>query len=380
MNKRKKIGVFIDWYLPGFRAGGPIQSCVNMIEHLNEFADFKVITRNTDYTSNKEYENVKKNQWNTLENNQQVFYFSKDKLTANAIKDLILEENFDLIYLNGIFSYYFTQIPSKSFDKSKVIIAARGMLSPNALAVKKWKKKLFLWVSKFNGVYKEVVFHATNKDEENHIKNALGNETKVIVASNLTKKINITQCELREKKKGELKLINIARIAPEKNLFYALEILQNVKSNVVFDIYGPVYNEKYFEKCLEQIKKLPSNISVNYKGYIENYMVSEILQSYDALFMPTHGENFGHTIIESFLAGRPVIISDKTPWKNLENLGIGFDIPLTSRKRFTESIELLADTDEKKFHEYVAKSFDYGLKISKNTQTINEYKFLFNIK
>ncbi len=36
---RPHVGLFIDWYLPGFRAGGPIQSMANLVAHLS--SDFR---------------------------------------------------------------------------------------------------------------------------------------------------------------------------------------------------------------------------------------------------------------------------------------------------------------------------------------------------
>lgn len=44
--------------------------------------------------------------------------------------------------------------------------------------------------------------------------------------------------------------------------------------------------------------------------------------------MPTFNENYGHAIVESFVAGLPVVISDRTPWRNLEKINAGWDIPL----------------------------------------------------
>ena len=50
----------------------------------------------------------------------------------------------------------------------------------------------------------------------------------------------------------------------------------------------------------------------------------EILQENHFLVLMTKGENFGHIIYESLAAGRPVIISEKTPWSDIEHLNIGY--------------------------------------------------------
>ena len=38
--KRQKILMFTDWYEPGFKAGGPIQACKNVVSLLKDKYDF----------------------------------------------------------------------------------------------------------------------------------------------------------------------------------------------------------------------------------------------------------------------------------------------------------------------------------------------------
>lgn len=35
-----KVLIFIDWFAPGYKAGGPITSNVNIVEHLSDKLDF----------------------------------------------------------------------------------------------------------------------------------------------------------------------------------------------------------------------------------------------------------------------------------------------------------------------------------------------------
>ena len=41
-----KILLFIDWFLPGTKSGGPVRSYANLISHFKDDYDFYVITRN----------------------------------------------------------------------------------------------------------------------------------------------------------------------------------------------------------------------------------------------------------------------------------------------------------------------------------------------
>ena len=90
------------------------------------------------------------------------------------------------------------------------------------------------------------------------------------------------------------------------------------------------------------INKLPKNVETNYFGSIKPDQASKIFYNYDLFFFPTGGENYGHVIAESLSMGTPVLISDKTPWRNLHDDDLGWDVPLDSEESFVTIIEELA--------------------------------------
>ena len=59
---KKKILVLNGQYLPGYKGGGPIQSCANMIENLSDKFDFYVLCADRDFKDDKPYENIKINE------------------------------------------------------------------------------------------------------------------------------------------------------------------------------------------------------------------------------------------------------------------------------------------------------------------------------
>ena len=98
--------------------------------------------------------------------------------------------------MNGIYSFKYSILPLLATDKRKIktIVAGRGMFAQSAIDVKAVKKKLFLKMAGFIGLYKNVCFHATNDKEKQDIHTALGNDAKVIIANNLPRKnINFEQ-------------------------------------------------------------------------------------------------------------------------------------------------------------------------------------------
>lgn len=376
---KKKILIFIDWYLPGYKAGGPIQSVANLVVHLKDEFEISVITRDTDYSDTTPYATVKSDRW-TEQHGIRVYYLSKTQLNYSSIHKLIAENPSDYIYLNGIYSLYFTLIPLFILRKKKgqhIVIAARGMLSQGSLNVKRTKKNLFLRMVKIARLFSGVTFHATTEQENQDIQSALGTSIQIKTAGNLPSVISNTAYHARTKEPGTVRLVNIARIAPEKNLLQALQILQSVTQPVVFDFYGPVYDQDYWQQCKDVLDTLPKHIRANYKGSLESNKVMETLQQSHFLFMPTTGENFGHIILQSFQASCPVIISDQTPWKNLESKKSGWTIPLAHSSTYSEVIDKTSKMQQAEYDILAHSAFLFGETYIDNPRLIKDNKALF---
>lgn len=337
MHEKKKILIFIDWFLPGYKAGGPVRSMANMVEYLGDRYEFYIVTRNTDYTETVPYDGVTANQWIDFAPAVKVFYCSGEYQNLSSYRKLVKSEKFDVAYVNGIYSWKFSILPLIALRKfaGKKIVASRGMLAKSAIDVKGGKKKLFLKLVKWLNLYKGVTFHATNEREKEDVKRELGSRSKVLIADNLPKK-KMPQERALSKKVGELKLVSLARISPEKNTLFALECLKQLEpleGLISFDIYGQIYNQAYWEQCKTVISQLHKNITVTHKGIVDGDKVGETIQDYHVMFLPSRGENFGHVILESFMAGRPVLISDQTPWRELEEAQCGWDLSLVSSQQ-----------------------------------------------
>ena len=381
MSEKKKILIFIDWFLPGYKAGGPIRSVANMVDHLSKDFIFKIITTDTDYLEKEPYKDNESNKWVEFNNNTSIYYFSKENLTKNKLKGLIKNTKFDIAYINGIYSFYFSILPLFILrrTKKKVIVAARGMLSKHAFSSKSLKKITFLRSAKLLGLYKNVTFQATDKKEATEIKEILNKYKEILTVPNLPKKVIHTENKQKKKEEETLKLVNIARISTEKNTLFALEVLYwlNYKGKIQFDLFGSIYNETYWQQCQIILQKLPANISVHYRGSIDSSKVHETFSNYHFSFMPSKGENFGHSIFESFSAGCPVITSDKTPWQDLEERNIGWDISLNNKEKFQSVIQKCIDMKQAEYDKMSENAFNFALEYFSNSDAIEQTKKLF---
>jgi glycosyltransferase involved in cell wall biosynthesis len=377
----KNILVFIDWYWPGYKAGGTVRAFMNIVSYLKDDFAFYIITRNTDYTSSEPYTNVKSNEWNKLEDNVMVYYTSDGNISYKNWKKLVNERHYDAVYIHGIFSLWFSVLPvilSRSAGIKKILVAAHGMLGDHAFNVKPAKKNLFIRFARLSGLYKKVEFHAANAEEASDILKRAGKKAKVLIANELPKKEAARDFPPRVKTVGNLRLVWVARISPEKNLKFALEVLSGINQGEVFyDIYGPVYDEGYRDECLKVINSMPPYVHVEFKGSIAGDEVTEMLQGYHCMFLPTTGENFGHAILESLMAGCPVVISDRTPWKNLEKLGCGYDLPLGDTAMFREKLNILIQTGQAGFDTLNRNTLEYIRSYIKDPEALKENIALF---
>ena len=374
--------VFIDWYLPGYKAGGPIQSVANIVSHLKNDFHFKVITADTDLHEMQPYSTIKSNAWNDC-NGTEVYYFSAANQSYRQLKILMKEEHFDVIYINSLFSKFFALYPlliaNSNFKNTKVIIAPRGMLGEGALHLKATKKKFFLAAAKLTGMFKKVTWHASTPLEAIEIKNVFGADAAVHVALNLSKARDIIPIH-RIKKANELRLVFLSRISPKKNLLavYRYLLAMDHQQQILFDYYGPLDDTAYAAQCADAFKTLPANIKVNYKGVLKPENITAVLSDYHLSILPTLNENFGHAIVESWVAGCPVLISDQTPWNTLEITKTGFVVALNNDQGFADVLKKMYAMEQEEFDLWSTASYQFAEKVTDNPEAIEQNKKLFS--
>ena len=385
---RKKIVLsFIQHYYPGQKSGGPAKSVNNIVKLLKTYCDFKIVTSNKDIGSAEQYLCKTETWLNVFD--AQVFYLPQQKQKLHYLYNLLKKTQYDIIYLNSLFNIRFTLYIIFLFSISnkkniQLIISPRGELSKGALSLKKTKKILFIKLFKLLSIHKNLIWHATSKLEVTDIKNVFGENIVLRQANNLTVLPNdsiIHKPNKIQKKQFEpLKFIFVSRISRKKNLTYALNILKEIKTDLFFDIYGPIEDELYWAECKQVISTLPSNIKINYKGFINNQDIFKLFSLYDLFFFPTLGENYGHVIIESLLAGCPVLLSNRTRWNDLEEKGAGWIIDLAKRDSFVEIINRLNDMTIDEYHHMKINAYNYAKDYVNQKEFLSEYFKLFNLK
>lgn len=363
---KEKILICIDWYLPGYRAGGPIRSIANMVEALQNDYEIFVLTSAYDLNEEEPYSDVYLNEW-VARDKYFVKYLDRKHMGRGVIKTNIEMLAPDYIYLNSLFSKVFTMYPISAAKKVKgkkvkTILAPRGMLGDGALAIKKRKKSIFLKATRWTRIFRNVVWHATSEEEKKAIEQYFPKAKCTEVLPNLPKKSreNINRVIDKKQHFEVLKICYVSRISEIKNLEFAIQTLQELDTDrtIEYNIYGKFETEEYENKIHKLLKK-QSNIQFNLMGPVQPADVPQIFRSHHLHFLPTKHENYGHSIVESWMYGCPVLISDSTPWKNLEMECVGWNIPLEEPEKFKKAILQLIDMDKVTYNKWVASCFQF---------------------
>ncbi len=375
---KKKILCFADYYLPGYKAGGPIQSIVNLVENLSDEFEFDIICNDHDLLDRQPYPNVKIDEWNAV-SKARVFYASRKNLNFKSIKKILNETKYDLLYFNSFFSFKFTIFPLSIykiflFSKKPCIIAPRGEFSLGALKLKYIKKKIYLYISKLLGLYNNLYWQASSDNEKKDIlRNFRAAEKLIYIAPDLISYEPIALNYLSLRKPGPLRIIFLSRITPKKNLNFLLKVLKKVNFPIELSIYGPIDDLSYWKTCLYLIDQLPSNIKLLIGDPVPQKQVKSILQKHDVFVLPTLGENFGHIIIEALIAGVPAIISDKTFWKSdeegaLEVLALDEYIWLETITKWSKFDDLILKKKRQAALNYAKNYYNTDLPLKKNKE------------
>ena len=94
----KKLLIITDWFAPGYKAGGPIQSCVNLCAALNTDYDIYVLTMDTDHGETEPYPGIEAGKWiYNAALNVQVYYIKKKKLALKKISEQVAYVNADVV-------------------------------------------------------------------------------------------------------------------------------------------------------------------------------------------------------------------------------------------------------------------------------------------
>lgn len=322
----RKILIFTGSYLPGHKDGGPLRTLINITETLGDDYCFHICCFDRDHGDTKSYQNIKYNCWNQV-GKANVWYVPPKQFSFKLLKKLTKE--MDLLYLCSFYqSFGYKSLILKKIGEIScpVYIASMGVFSSSALAHKSVKKKLFINLCKNLRLFDNTTWSVTSELEANDLKNVLGKSVNYVIAEDLPR----ASIPGRNKSwEAITKICFLSRICEHKGLDILIEAIKKMDNKAIeFTVYGPIEDQRYWDKCVALLND--SSINWSYKGDVPSEQVQHELGTQDILGLPTKSENYGHVIFEALSVGCIPIISDRTPWVDLEESGVGYICTLDS--------------------------------------------------
>jgi len=352
MNK-PRILVIQDYFLPAYKGGGSLRTVVNIIDRLAGDFAFDVIARDRDQGDTEPFPDLD-DAWMPREGCR-VRYLPPSRITPPGLRRTAAESDYELIYFNSFFSRFTVWLLTLRrlglLPRRPVLLAPRGELGINTLALKRRKKAIYIKLARLLGLYRGITWHASSESERQEILRLFDGPVEIAADLPAPPPNPDALPAPPPKRPGELRLVFLSRLARKKNLARAIELAGRAAGDITFDIYGTAEDPAYLAECETLIGALPSNVRCSYRGPIPYEQVHETLARYHVFLFPTLNENFGHVILEALLARLPLVLSDQTFWRGLEAKGAGFDLPLSDEAGFDSAIRTFVEMDQQRYDE-----------------------------
>lgn len=374
----RKILIITGRYLPGYRDGGPVRSLINLTEWMGDKYDIRIMCLDRDHGDTERYPGITVDSYNNV-GKAKVWYTSD--FSREAVGKLA--EDADVVYVCGPYGDYARFVMSLKKEgkiAAPLYIASMGSFSPEAFKIKGLKKRLFISYMKLAHMFDNVIWSVTSQREEDELRSVIGSGSRCVIASDLPRKGTTDHSRIKES--DALKICFISRISRKKNLVAIPDILKNLSDdcNIKLDIYGVDEDKAYLKECLmrfDALRKTHPNCRWEYKGEADSNMIPSIFADYDALLFPTLGENYGHVIAESLAAGCIPVISDTTPWLDLNEKGCGYVCHLNDTTSFSSALQELYDMDEEAMSAKRSKCYEYITQANDASVRDSGYRMIF---
>ncbi len=358
---KQKILITCDYFPPAVKAGGPLRTIEAWASALGQTYEVQVLTRAFDFQSAEAFSDVLLDQLNQRQN-YHVYYSSQSD--GQMKKWLRFYRQFlpNHLILNSFFSprYSLFWLILAQFSKTRIHCAPRGELMPEALKIKSGKKKILLALTSWLWRRKVQFIFSSELEKQEAVSLLNLSDEQTMILPEMRNHLEKSQVSLA-KKAGELKLFFLARIHPIKNLHRILEMISNTPAVhlSIFGVWTDDHGLAYWEKCQNFIKEKKMESQVSYRGFAKPEEISALILAHHALILPSSSENFGHSILETLALGRPVLISDRTPWSGVNPVGAGRAISLSDEAQYLETLQSWLQWSQTEFDQACQRARDF---------------------
>ncbi len=222
------------------------------------------------------------------------------------------------------------------------IISPHGMLSSYTFKQASFIKKIFHY---FLGkrLIRAAILHGTSKQEIDEI-DQISPKGKRFQCANI---VDLPQLNLPTKNTNkEFSLGFLSRVEKKKNLGLLLDVMAELDKKVILQIAGSGH-KTYIKALKNKIKQLGLEEQVIWLGWLDRRKY-QFLQTIDLFVLPSYNENFAVAVLESLLAGTPVLLSKQVGLAGfVEQKKLGWIFDGTKEELKLKLIEAISQTKKR---------------------------------
>ena len=254
---------------------------------------------------------------------------SSKKFKSNLKK---IVKDGDIIHNHGLWRMpNIYPLLAKEDNHIKIIVSPKGSLSKTALNISKYEKYIFKNIFRQDELLKKCdSFHATSIKEKNEIR-ILGYKQPIAIIPN---GIDIPSQYKNSFNENKTKFLYLGRIHPIKGLDLLIKVWKKIDNkNASLDICGfkKDYKDLNYYKSLKKLTKKLGIKNITFSDQVSGEDKKQKFIENDVFILPSKSENFGLVIAEAMSYGLPVIASEHTPWKFLEEKKCGWVVKLNEQ-------------------------------------------------
>jgi glycosyltransferase involved in cell wall biosynthesis len=233
-------------------------------------------------------------------------------------------ETADVVHDHGLWRMPNVYAGNAAAEAGKpLVVAPRGMLSPEALSFSAMKKKVFWHLMQKSAIASAACFHATSEKEYRDIRAAGFLQPVAIIPNGIDIPDQLPgQTRTNE---ATLTVLSLARIHPIKGLDILLHAWQKISESHPdwrLRIIGPSENGHADSLRRFVAEQRLRRVSIEDALYGEEK--SRVFQSASLFVLPSRSENYGMAVAEALAAGAPAITTKGTPWRDLQTEDCGW--------------------------------------------------------
>jgi len=368
-------------FYPATFYGGPISATWDLSKKLTD-RDIEVFVSTTNANGNKKLD-VVINKFIKKHENLFIKYYNEqilNKLSVQFILGIWSDiKKSDVVYIQYLFHYtVFFALIFSIFQNKKIIICPRGSLSVWGLNYKhKWKKKIWLniFIRPFTA---NVRWQASSYIEVDDIKNIF-RSSEVVEVNDGVDFASFQNAEELSFQGLVMKYTN--KIFQDiSEVFFSMGRLHKIKCfDVLIDAFSLFVKDNPNAKLLiageddgikfqleKQIIDLGLTESVFLLGRVNHKQKCDLLSNCTAFALASEFESFGIVVAEALSCGCPVIVSNKTPWKDVEKNNCGI-FAKNEKSSFYHALKQIKEEklNKEDCKKYVNTHFDWEV-VSKN--------------